>query len=128
MKYPINLTKLEDISKDVIPSLIESNPPNIPETKLDFALDEWVLVIYDDCWYPGVIEKIKRDNLTITFMERKDNIFKWPNPEDCQTVKKSGIFKKMTSPPLPINNTYFKIANYEIIDQEVVQFLKNNIL
>ncbi|GBO19681.1 hypothetical protein AVEN_7181-1 [Araneus ventricosus] len=71
----------------------------------------WVAVVYDENWFPGLIEEINDDNLKINFMLRNGSRFYWPNIPDIQEVPKNGILCLIRSPPSPITSRYFITAS-----------------
>ncbi|KAK6178374.1 hypothetical protein SNE40_013169 [Patella caerulea] len=54
------------------------------------ALNKWVIVAFDDDWYPGIVREIKSKNeLVVDFGKRCRSLgeFNWPNGKDAQLVE-----------------------------------------
>ncbi|GBN85411.1 hypothetical protein AVEN_72654-1 [Araneus ventricosus] len=85
---------------------------SIPDLKSEpIIIGAWVAVVYDENWFPGLIEKINDDNLKINFMLRNGSRFYWPNIPDIQEAPKNGILCLIKSPPSPITSRYFITDN-----------------
>jgi len=76
---------------------------------------EWVAVIYDENWFPGIVEEVVADRLTVNFMSRSSKRFVWPDVQDRQTVLENGILCKIES-PYPVTSRHFAITNNDEID------------
>ncbi|KAH3818948.1 hypothetical protein DPMN_120676 [Dreissena polymorpha] len=57
---------------------------------VQFFINEYVAVSYQDNWYPGMVQKVAKDlkTLTVNFLARSNNTghFIWPNRKDEQEV------------------------------------------
>lgn len=100
-----------------------TNAGALPEFKMDVVQNkenlnpqDWVAVVYDNTWYPGIIEHISVDILTVSFMQPTplgDKFF-WPKKADRQTICSNGILCKI-KPPVPVSNRHFLIKDTSII-------------
>jgi hypothetical protein len=88
----------------------------------DIKVGDWVTAIYNDDWYPGVIEAI--DNfgiLTVKFMEKTERggKFRWPKKNDVQQLKDSGILCRLPSAPIPSgwSSRLFDVEGWQNIDR-----------
>ncbi|XP_050506167.1 uncharacterized protein LOC126884279 [Diabrotica virgifera virgifera] len=83
----------------------------------EFSEDTWVTAIFDNDWYPGIIEKIDRNIMTVNFMMKNGKSFFWPDIADRQTVTtRNGILCQLVHPPEPVSNRFYKIQEYDYID------------
>ena len=67
----------------------------------------WVIVAFEDTWYPGRVEDINQDSgeLTINFMHpcnSQKEKFQWPAKEDKTEVNRKFVIF-ITLPPFSIN-------------------------
>lgn len=63
-----------------------------------YEIGDWVVVIYDKIWYPGIIIALKNDMLVTNFMSKSGITFKWPKKKDVQNVLKSQVLLKIKEP------------------------------
>ncbi|XP_054262091.1 uncharacterized protein LOC128986031 [Macrosteles quadrilineatus] len=112
--------------KDVYTSdeMSDEEPPTLGDDlptigKNDIVIGDWVAVVYDDLWYPGIIERKMDENVEITFMKRNGKVLHWPSTPDKQTVAIHTILCKILEPPLPTSSRQFKLPSQEFqrIDQ-----------
>jgi hypothetical protein len=51
------------------------------------TIGTWVVIRYDNEWYPGVVKQVLTDEVEVDCMERvknsKKNHFHWPKAKDC---------------------------------------------
>lgn len=59
--------------------------------KSDFQIGNWVVVIFEGKWYPGVVRKLMKKNLLIHFTDRNARKFWWPLQVDEQKLFYSQI-------------------------------------
>lgn len=78
--------------------------PNAKEES--YKTGDWIIVRYDNQWYPGRIEKIKKNILLTKFLDRSDNDFFWPAKEDIQNVLTQQVLCKI-NPPNEKNQRYY---------------------
>ncbi len=78
---------------------------------------DWVVVIYQKRWYPGLVESNNGDIMTVNFMTRRNRKFSWPTSVDRQMLSSDGILCRLKSPPKPISDRYFTVANCDEIDE-----------
>jgi hypothetical protein len=105
----------------------EKDPPTLTSDNDDEQVIEvgtWAAVIYDDCWYPGLIEEINEDKLQINFMNRSGNRFYWPSEADRQEVPKNEILCRIAVPPCPVSSRHFTIQNFQKIDVACTKVLQ----
>ena len=65
-------------------------------------VNQWVAVIYDDVWWPGVIQAVheERGSYKINFMKPVgDNKFIWPEEIDVAQVSQAEILQYIPMPP-----------------------------
>lgn len=67
-----------------------------PDVQL--CVEEWICVIYDGVWYPGLITNIESDQITVKFLKRIKKSFEWPEPADVQSVTPNQILCKIDEP------------------------------
>ena len=70
---------------------------------VDPEVDEWVLVLYDDKQYPGIVMSKLNDSFEVTVMVPAGSYWKWPSPKDVLFYNKKDILKKLQK-PIPVNN------------------------
>ncbi|XP_022205293.2 uncharacterized protein LOC111061905 isoform X2 [Nilaparvata lugens] len=83
----------------------------------DITIGDWVAVIYDDKWYPGVVERVGEAGenfLSVNFMARSGANFTWPTKPDTQTVEKKDVLKKIRTPPFPVSSRHFGLDSQSI--------------
>lgn len=61
----------------------------------DFRVEDWVVVIFDRIWYPGVIKKVTKKKILIRFTEREEKKIWWPSPIFEQSLFPSQILLKI---------------------------------
>lgn len=88
----------------------------IEEAAITFEENEWISVIYDKLWYPGLIKSIKNDQITVTFLKRGNKSYEWPVPEDIQVVVPAQILCKIDEPRKITKNKKqrYLISDYQI--------------
>lgn len=78
-KAPNTETTEGPIPDDKLLSVTDKPDPDTPEEDKDntstIEPNEWVAVLFNDFWYPGVILSLKRKCLEIQFMDRKGEQF-----------------------------------------------------
>ena len=76
-----------------------------PEVKLckDVKPGEWVAAIYDDDWYPGLVENAESGILTVSFMQKagEGGKFRWPQKADLQQLPESELLCRLDTSPRP---------------------------
>lgn len=65
----------------------------------------YVAVIYDDVWWPGLVQSVTEDSAVISFMMplKTENKFKWPKKSQIEIVKISEILAVIQCVPEPVN-------------------------
>ena len=64
----------------------------------------FVAVIYDDQWWPGLVQAIRDETAVISFMVPQKNCrFKWPRKHQIEEVPVGEILTVLNSPPEPVN-------------------------
>lgn len=86
-----------------------SNPvPPVANVDLIVAGSTYAAVVYDDVWWPGLVQKVVGDIATISFMTPKSqNKFQWPRRSQIETVRCDEILTILQSPPEPVNQRGF---------------------
>ena len=72
---------------------------------INIKLGSYAAVAYSDCWYPGQIIAEEGDFVTVKFLHPSkvnDNVFRWPQRDDCSEVEKTLVFNTNFE-ILPIN-------------------------
>lgn len=62
---------------------------------INIKVGSYAAVAYSDCWYPGQIIAEEGDFLTVKFLHPSkvnDNVFRWPQTDDCSEVEKIFVF------------------------------------
>ncbi|XP_054278012.1 uncharacterized protein LOC128996630 isoform X2 [Macrosteles quadrilineatus] len=108
--FPIDSGKFE------MPNSIIAEPTTAPNTTENVQPGDWVSVIYDNTWYPGVVEEVTDQDMTINFMKRSGTFFVWPTKLDKQSVPLNGILSTL-NPPIKVSSRLFKVENSDEIDQ-----------
>lgn len=65
------------------------SPLSISNYQPEFNVDDWIIIIYDKVWYPGVITHMDNKGLlTVKFLKRnaKTTTFTFPTVNDIQKV------------------------------------------
>ena len=89
--------------------------PNESKPK-DYKEGDWIVVIYNKIWYPGVIIQIEKDNLITKFLEYRDNYFQSPYVDDIQTVFKTQVLCEIEA-PVTANKKKYKTKTYQFSEQ-----------
>lgn len=63
-----------------------------------YSVGDWIIVIYDGIWYPGMIEQKGSDTLKTNFMSRTGNTFFWPEKMDIQEVWATQVLSRISKP------------------------------
>lgn len=66
----------------------------------EFQVNDWIIVIYEDDWYPGKITKISKGYLVANFLEYspKRKYFQMPETLDRQSVVPAQVLMKLQAP------------------------------
>ncbi len=83
---------------------------------------EWVAVIYDEQWFPGLVEQNLSGQLTVNFMARSAKRFIWPDIGDRQILHVNGVLCKI-EPPYPVTSRHFVVHNNDAVDALCQQVL-----
>ena len=60
--------------------------PQKESTIKNYSEGDWIVVMYDKIWYPGIVLKIESQLIKTKFLEYKDNFFKLPLVDGVQEV------------------------------------------
>lgn len=63
-----------------------------------YVKNDWVAVIFDGIWYPGLISEVQADTFIIKFMNRKQKSFFWPKKEEREELHRNQILCKIEEP------------------------------
>lgn len=63
-----------------------------------YKIGEWIIVKYEDTWYPGIIEKILKKKVIAKFLSRNEKSFTWPDQDNRQHVLLAQILCKIDAP------------------------------
>jgi hypothetical protein len=80
---------------------VKSHLPEIHNQSLEFIEGEYVIVAYQDGWYPGVVQTVSdEDTATVKFMTpcSQQGFFKWPLRDDKQIVKRKFVIETKIVP------------------------------
>lgn len=78
---------------------VMEQPPTTNERKIDLIEGEYVAAKYDRTWYIAKILQIDdSDEVEVTFMERKKQLFQWPAREDILWIPVTDVICKVTEP------------------------------
>lgn len=96
--------------------LLQESSQACSKTTAEIKCGDWVAVLYDTNWYPGIVEDTIEDNLKISFMARAGQHFFWPEKSDIQVVASDEILCILEYPPKPISARHFSIVQKARID------------
>ncbi|MES9879633.1 MAG: hypothetical protein ABW185_01985 [Sedimenticola sp.] len=96
-----------DTASDQQDTVVDSVPDPQPESCSSNSykvpvIDDYVAVVYDDIWYVGKVIVIddSDDELQISFMQCKKQLFQWPTQMDVVWVAPENVLC-VVSPPVP---------------------------
>lgn len=83
-----------------------------------FIDNEYIVVAYQDMWYPGCVIKSNGKEATVNFMAptRKPGVYVWPLRKDIQTVKSEFVLKRGYIPECLNSGRQWSVPNYKNID------------
>ncbi|CAH1115714.1 unnamed protein product [Psylliodes chrysocephalus] len=94
-----------------------STDPELHDEELkSISVGDWVVVLYQDDWYPGIVLENISGQLKIDFMVRQSEHFCWPKTSDTQKVAEAGVLYKIIKPPVPISSKLFLIPEKDLIN------------
>lgn len=64
----------------------------------EFQVGDYVSAVYDSAWYIGLITDSDESEIEVNFMQKKKQLFQWPNQEDLIWIKKVDVLCKIESP------------------------------
>lgn len=102
---------------------VEEPEPEFEFVECDqYSVNEYVAVAYQDKWYPGVVEKLSGDVMTVNFMEstRNPGYFTWPARKDVQQVSKEFIIFRDFVPACKNSGRLWHVEDHVKI-QEIFQ-------
>lgn len=85
--------------------------------EIEYENDDWIVVRYDDIWYPGQIKKIENLKIVAQFLHRTENKLFWPKKPDIQNVFANQILcrinlpKKITNKGYSLDEDYYSSIN-----------------
>lgn len=90
-------------------------PSSDAYTKL-LKKSDWVSVMHDDYWWPGVVEDIDDEYLYLSFMKPLGkNKFFWPHIPEKDKILKKNILTKLEKPQSAINSRgHFSLSTEEV--------------
>ena len=91
----------------------------LPENQ-SFKENEYVIIAYQDNWYPGIVISLKTETeAVIRFMSRcrKPGHFQWPMRRDEQTVLSQFVLKKGFVPDCVSSGRQWLITEYAAVDK-----------
>ncbi|CAH1106626.1 unnamed protein product [Psylliodes chrysocephalus] len=100
-----------------IENLTVTDNNKLDEPNTCYNVNDWINAIFDEQWFPGIIEVINDNKMIISFMVRKENGFNWPMVPDKQVLEPSGILYKLKLPPVPVSNRLFQIPEGDHVDK-----------
>lgn len=92
------------------------------EYHLNIEKNDWVAVLFEDSWYPGIVKDLKKgkrsNELVVSFMKKTKGLFSWPVKEDVQTILSDEIICKIKAPQMTMkNNNLFKVGDVNKIER-----------
>lgn len=88
------------------------------------VIGSWVAVIYDQAWWPGMVEKLEDAMAVINFMKPTGrNKFVWPTKVETDTILYPEILCSIDNPPEPVTRRYFSfdITTYNKVQSTMDQ-------
>jgi single-stranded DNA-specific DHH superfamily exonuclease len=92
----------------------------LPKYDDKFKENEYVIVAYQDAWYPGCVTNIISDTkATVNFMApcRKAGTFMWPARKDEQEIEKQFVLRKALLPDCCNSGRQWFFKEFEAIDK-----------
>lgn len=74
----------------------------------DVAVDDWVVVKYDDVHFPGIVTKIENEDCKVAVMVKYGKLWKWPESKDEIYYTRNNIIRKVNPPSVANARGYFK--------------------
>lgn len=91
-------------------------------------IGSWVAVIYDNHWVPGVIEKERKNMVTIKFMKIiGQNRFVWPQRDDQDTIPLNSILTTLSEHPELVSYTGRAIHSLPMHEYQRVSDIFNSV-
>lgn len=91
-------------------------------------VDSWVAVIYDNSWWPGVVESLQDAVATINFMKPQSgkNRFSWSLKEEKDQIPINEILCILDDAPVPISRRFYSFQDdtYESINALMANILR----
>ena len=111
--------KRNDISENE-PQILGENEliKDILPVDEQFKENEYVIVAYQDRWYPGCVQKTSGQQIVVNFMgpTRKPGHFIWPARQDVQTVCCEFVIKRNFIPECLNSGRLWKINDSEAVE------------
>jgi hypothetical protein len=113
------VTSVDDDDSDDFSTMnqIDKELPDVNDT---FVENEYLVVAYQDSWYPGVVDKVMSENkAVVNFMLpcKKAGTFQWPNSKDIQQVEKQFVLKKGLIPECINSGRQWFFREYQDINR-----------
>ena len=88
----------------------------------DLQVGDWVLVVYDDIPYPGMVKEYQGDEriLVKTMRQKGNNCFNWPHTEDVAWYTSDAVRARISSPAKKQRARHFNLLQ---CDWEIFQSL-----
>lgn len=117
------VTSIPTSRRKTAPSQKDDNTSTKEETGKpdEVTKGEWVAVCYDNSWYPGIIEKIENNVITVLYKHRSGDKFFWPRAEDRHSLPVTEIMCRIQDPPQPISTRFSCINNVKDYDKLFLQ-------
>lgn len=114
---PRKRKKTQDIDIDEDPFDVEDISKQLPKIET-FIDNEYVIVAYQDTWYPGCIINSCGKEATVNFMAptRVPGVYIWPQRKDVQTVKSEFVIKRGFIPECLNSGRQWSIPDYMKIE------------
>jgi hypothetical protein len=91
---------------------------------LILAVGDWVAVMYDENWWPGVVEQIEGEvtpKYWIKFMKPCPTryFFAWPGRSEKDCLARHDILTIIHEPPMPVSRRYYCFSDnvYQCVQQ-----------
>ena len=94
---------------------------------LNVKSGEWVVALYDDRWYPGLVESVDSAGLmSVSFMARLAGRgkFRWPEKPDKQTLYETELLCRLPNDPVPTaggSRVSVDILDWKMIDDIITK-------
>ena len=79
----------------------------------EHAVNDWIVVIFDNKWYPGVIMEVNNEFLVTKFTTGNKKVWSWPKNPDMQNILPVQVLCKISTPKPGTKKDTFTLSNQE---------------